>query len=66
MIRKGKRNDKHMNEDIYVGVVNYDKLYIKFKYDDNKGKKVKTINGRVWEPVYKYWTIPYTEENKHK
>ena len=40
-----------MNEDIYVGVVNYDKLYIKFKYDDNKVKKVKTINGRVWEPV---------------
>ena len=55
-----------MDKDIWVGVVNNHKLYIKFNYDDSKVKKVKTINGRVWEPSERHWTIPYTEENINK
>lgn len=36
-----------MDIDIWIGVINKDKLYIKFNYDKEKVRKIKTINGRV-------------------
>lgn len=55
-----------MDTDIWVGIINNDKLYIKFDYDKEKVRKIKTINGRQWEPDEKYWTVPYTEESIDK
>jgi hypothetical protein len=39
-----------MDIDIWVVVINKDELYIKFNYDKEKVRKIKTRNGRVWEP----------------
>ncbi|MDD4592317.1 MAG: hypothetical protein PHG06_18100 [Parabacteroides sp.] len=48
-----------MGKNIWVGVLNKDKLYIKFNYDEEKIRNIKTINGRRWELEKRYWTIPY-------
>ena len=55
-----------MGKNIWVGVVNKDKLYVKFNYDEEKIRNIKTINGRRWELEKRYWTIPYTNENIEK
>lgn len=55
-----------MGTDIWVELINTDKLYIKFNYNKEKVRKIKLINGRAWEPEERYWTVPYTYESINK
>ncbi len=48
---------------IYVGVINNDRLFVKFDYDEESIRRIREINDRSWNQQEKYWTIPYTDEN---
>lgn len=45
-----------MDTDIWVGIINNDKLYIKFDYDKGKIRKIKTVTGRKQETEEKHFT----------
>ncbi len=42
------------------------RIIVSFPYDPLLVTKVKTINGRKWHPVEKYWSFPNTDETLEK
>ncbi|WP_425447921.1 site-specific tyrosine recombinase/integron integrase [Dethiothermospora halolimnae] len=42
------------------------RIIIKFKYDKEKVKKIRKVNGRVWNGEEKYWSIPYKAKSLNK
>ncbi|MGE5605120.1 MAG: site-specific tyrosine recombinase/integron integrase [Bacteroidota bacterium] len=38
-------------------------LMIRFTYNSNLVTKIKSIKGRYWHQMEKYWTVPFNEEN---
>jgi SNF2 family DNA or RNA helicase len=43
-----------------------DKLVVAFDYDPQLIYEIKQIVGRKWNPLFKYWEIPYTTNNLYK
>ncbi|MFA4885465.1 MAG: tyrosine-type recombinase/integrase [Desulfotomaculaceae bacterium] len=39
---------------------------IRFPYDPTLVAKIKTIEGRRWNPLEKYWTVPITHDHQAK
>ncbi len=42
------------------------RIIVSFPYDPLLVTKVKTIDGRKWHPVEKYWSFPNTDETLEK
>lgn len=54
------RSDKYPY--IKIELKNNNKLRIYFIYDRGLIKKVKFISGRKWNPMKKYWEVPYSKD----
>lgn len=48
-------------KEIIISKINDNKLSVKFKYDDEIIKKVRTLKGSAWNYKKKYWEITKTE-----
>ena len=42
------------------------KIHLKFPYDQELVEKIKTVNGRKFDPRIKEWTIPLSDYNVHR
>jgi integrase/recombinase XerD len=47
---------------IYGEKGNNEKIFIRFQYSKDIIKKIRTVNGRKWDPERKHWVIPFDEE----
>ena len=54
-------NGKEIGYGVNIVTINNKELAVCFDYDIVFIEKIKTINGRRWDPSNKYWTVPNNE-----
>jgi integrase len=53
---------ENMGDRVRVGQGEPGRLIVRFPYSVERVEKVKTIRGRRWNPIEKFWTVPDTAE----
>ncbi len=51
---------------LVLGKGDSDRITVSFRYDPQRGEKVKTIHGRKWHPEEKHWSFPNTDGTLEK
>jgi len=49
-------------DQIFVYPGEDERLLVQFRYSKERHKKIKTIEGRIWHPSIKCWSIPHTKD----